>query len=254
MFKRRWMLGIAATATVTALALGAIAAGAQTQEGDGTSFLDRVAARLGIGSSELEQAIKDTRAGDIDQAVADGKLTQERADELKQRLDELPLDGPGWGFGHGKGFGMELRGGPDHDKFGLAGPGFAMGEAKQKLAGFLGITTDELRTELRADGATLATVAEAHGKSRDELKTFIREDAEARLTQAVTDAGLTQERADAVLARLDEHLDTMIDHGLPGGPGFRHFRGGTPAPGAPPEGGTEESGQQFDLSAPIRRS
>lgn len=261
MIRRRWMLGLAATAAIVVLAAGAIAAGAQSQEGDGTSFLDRVASKLGIGSAELEQAIKDTRAEDIDQKVADGDLTQEQADELKQRLDDMPLDGHGFGpglgsgFGRGGGFGMEFRSGPGHFKFGLYGPGLAMGEAHQKLADFLGTTTDELRTELEADGATLATVAEAHGKSRDDLKAFIRSEAETRLAQAVTDGGLTQERADEMLARLDEHLDTMIDHEIRGGGRFHRFRDGAPAPGAPMEEGAEQSEeQQFDRSAPVRSS
>lgn len=254
MINRRWMVGIGATAAVAVLAAGALAAGAQQQDG-GTTFLDRVAAKLGIDTPKLEQAIKDTRAEDIDQAVADGKLTQEQADELKQRLQDMPLDGPGFGgrggFGE-RGFGMKFEGGPGHFRFGLFGPGLNMEEAQQKLADFLGITTDELKTEIQADGATLATVAEAHGKSRDDLKAFIRGEAQTALSQAVADGHLTQEQADTMLARLDEHIDEMIDHELFGGRGFRH---GRPFPGAPlGDDGRQSEEQEFDLGAPIRTS
>ena len=47
-----------------------------------------------------------------------------------------------------------------------------LADASQKFAEFLGITTDQLKTELQADNATIATVAAAHGKSRDQVKTF----------------------------------------------------------------------------------
>ena len=51
--------------------------------------------------------------------------------------------------------------------------GFFGGLSESDLAGFLGITQDQLLSELQADGATLATVAQAHGKSRDDLQTFL---------------------------------------------------------------------------------
>ena len=54
------------------------------------------------------------------------------------------------------------------------------------LAAFLGITSDELKTELRS-GSSLAAVAVAHGKTRDELKTFLIEQYTSRL-DAIIDA------------------------------------------------------------------
>ncbi len=47
------------------------------------------------------------------------------------------------------------------------------GLSESDLANFLGITQDQLLSELQADGATLATVAQAHGKSRDDLQTYL---------------------------------------------------------------------------------
>lgn len=249
------MIGLAATAAVAVLAVGAIAAGAQSQEGDGTSFLDRVAAKLGIDTPKLEQAIKDTRTEDIDQAVTDGKLTQEQADDLKQRLDEMPLDGPFGGprLGHGRGgFGMKFEGGPGHFKFGIFGPGLDMAEAQEKLAGFLGISTDELKTELQADGATLTTVAEAHGKTADDLNGFVRGEAQTQLAQAVTDGKLTQSQADDMLSMLDEHIDMLVDHEPFGGPGFRHFRDDDAE--TPDDGAAPPLPQRFVPGAPIRSS
>lgn len=171
------------------------------------SFLDRVAAKLGIETGQLEQAVKDVRGEQLDEAVQRGDLTQEQADRMKERLDEAPLDdgfGPGFGgggHGPGRGFGGERGFGFG---FGLAG-GFG------DLAAFLGIDETQLRTELSADGASLASVAEANGKSRDELKAFLQTESDKRVDAAVADGMLTQERADEIKARLGEMLDKVID-------------------------------------------
>jgi hypothetical protein len=121
------------------------------------------------------------------------------------------------------------------------------GEERERLAEYLGISADQLAEELAADGATLATVAEAHGKSRDDLKAFLSESAKARLDEAVADGDLTQEQADEMAARLGEHLDTLIDAPAGRGPGrhgfpfkFRHPHGddhGDDTPDAEPQGG-----------------
>ena len=99
-----------------------------------------------------------------------------------------------------------------------------------------------------ADGATLATVAQAHGKSRDELKAFLTDDAKTHLAQEVTEGDITQAQADARLADLTANLDARIDATMPafggrghdgmgpmGGPGVD---GGFGAPSIPDATGT----------------
>ena len=215
MTKKKWVLAVAAAIVAVGVGAGVVMAQAATEVA-GTTFLDRVAQKLGIDTPRLQQAITDARTDEIDQAVTDGKLTQEQADKLKARLDEAPAGGFGFGLhaGPGKGFGF---GGSHH--------GFGMGVVREKLAGFLGVSVEQLGSELQADGATLATVADAHGKSRDELKAFISGETKAKLDEAVAAGNLTQERADAMLAKLGEPLDRMIDGTRPS---FgRRFRGGT---------------------------
>lgn len=216
MTKKRWMLTAAAALAAVSVGAGVVMAQTAT-DGAGTTFLDRVAQRLGIDTPKLQQALTDARADEIDQAVADGKLTQEQADKLKARLDSLPEGA----FGGGLGFGF--RDGPGK-AFGPAGPhhGFGLGVAHEKLADFLGISVAQLGTELRAEGATLASVAEAHGKSRDDLKAFITGETKAKLDEAVAAGNLTQARADEMLTKLGERLDGMIDGTRP--PFGRHFR------------------------------
>lgn len=230
--KKKWLLAVGAALAAVGVGAGVVMA-QSGGEGGGASFLDRVAQKLGIDTPKLEQALKDARSDEIDQAVTDGNLTQDQADRLKARLDDLP-DGA---FGHG--FGLRGHGG-FHGKFGGIGPG----AIPEKLAGFLGVSVEQLGEELRADNATLASVAEAHGKSRDELKAFIAGETKTKLDEAVAAGNLTQERADEILAKLGERLDEMIDRGLPAfgrhfrGERFHPFEGGDSAPA--PQGGELE--------------
>ncbi len=232
MRKKRWLLAAAVALATAGVGAGVVMAQSGA-EGSGASFLDRVAQKLGIDTPKLEQALTDARSDEIDQAVTDGDLTQDQADRLKARLDELPEGAFGGSFGrwrHG-GFHGERRG---------PGPG----AIHEKLAGFLGVSVEQLGGELRAGNATLTSVADAHGKSRDELKTFIEGETKTKLDEAVAAGNLTQERADEILAKLVERLDDMIDRDLPafgkrfGGERFHPFEGDGFAPA--PQGGELE--------------
>ncbi|MEX2246110.1 MAG: hypothetical protein WEC75_05440 [Dehalococcoidia bacterium] len=201
MVRRRGLLVALAGAVVLAVVAGGVAM-AQSGENGGQSFLDRVASKLGIERSKLDQAIEDARSDEIDEAVQSGDLSHEQADSLKERLDQLPED-----FG---GF----RGGPGFQfRFGMEQGGFksGIGFGDADLAEFLGITQEQLREELSAEDATLATVAEAHEKSRDELKAFLSAGVTEKLDAAVADGTLAQERADEIAANHSEMLDNLID-------------------------------------------
>jgi hypothetical protein len=88
---------------------------------------------------------------------------------------------------------------------------FFQGFADSGLADFLGISQEQLRSELQARGATMASVAAAHGKTRDELKSFLTDQLRKNTQQAVTDGRMTQEQADSMLQDLSGKVDQMID-------------------------------------------
>jgi hypothetical protein len=235
--KKTWIIAVAGALAVAVVGAGVVMA--QTPGGSsGPSFLDRVAQKLGIDTPKLKDAITGARQDQIDEAVKNGDLTQKQADALKSRAEKNP-DGP-FGFG---GRGMRGKGGPGG--FGMGGPfGFGMGlaDAGQKFADYLGISMDTLKTELGADGATLATVAQAHGKGRDDLKSFITGNAKSLLDAKVQSGDLTQKREDEMLAQLSAHIDDLIDHPMPHFDMGGHRRFGGPGPGgapaAPDQGGT----------------
>ncbi|MDP9236123.1 MAG: hypothetical protein M3P30_01765 [Chloroflexota bacterium] len=227
MKKKQWAIALGGALAVVVVGAGVVMA--QTPApGSGTngpSFLDRVAQKLGIDTGKLHDAIKGARTDQIDEAVANGDLTQKQADNLKNKIQNAP-NGGGFGFpGPGK---REFRPGGK----GVFGFGFGLGDAGQKFADFLGISTDQLATELHADGATLATVAGAHGKSRDDVKALITSTAKTQLDAAVANGDLTQKREDEALSNLNSHLDELLDHG-PGKGGPRGFRLPFGRPGAP---------------------
>lgn len=73
------------------------------------AFLSRVAEKLGITEDALIQAMYEARVEMIDEAVAEGKLTQAQADYLKAvlkaQLDYYKAEGYEKGLGFGFGFG-----------------------------------------------------------------------------------------------------------------------------------------------------
>lgn len=257
MKKKTWAIAFAGALAVAVVGAGVVMAQTPPSGGTGTSFLDRVAQKLGIDTPKLQTAIKDARTDQIDQSVANGDLTQKQADALKNKIANSP-DGLGFGGPGGRGFGPGEfgKGGPLGFAFGLGfGPGMNPNDAAQMLADFLGISADQLKTELGATDATLATVAGAHGKSRDDLKSFITSGAKTKLDAAVANGDLTQKREDEALAALTAHLDTFIDGKFGfggGGHGFK-FRFGGPGGGAKPGAAPGTPGQS-GTSANIFRS
>jgi hypothetical protein len=103
---------------------------------------------------------------------------------------------------------------------GPPGPGLPIGGASEEFAALLGISLEELESELSAEGATPASVAEAHGRTREELKTFFMEQTQAQVSEAVAAGTMSQEDADNMIERLASRIDDIIDGKMPsGGPG-----------------------------------
>jgi len=149
-------------------------------------------------------------------------MSQDDADQLLEdfasRVDDI-IDGNAQ-FGAGPGAGGFVVGGPGQGLF-AAGP-------SEEFAQFLGISLDQLTSELSADGATPASVADAHGRTRDELKGFLTEQQQAQLLEQVAAGTISMEEADRMTERLASTIDDIIDGKVPsGGPGF------APTPSAP---------------------
>jgi lambda repressor-like predicted transcriptional regulator len=127
-------------------------------------------------STSVVDRIKDALSGLVD----DGSITQEQADEVATTLD-------GAGFGHHGGW------------FGL-----------ETAAETLGMTEDELRTALDAEGATLASIAEDKGVAVDTLVDALVKAKQEGIAKAVEE-GMPQDVADERLADLQERVTEWVN-------------------------------------------
>ncbi len=109
---------------------------------------------------------------------------------------------------------------------GPGGPGCAghRGPGLEAAATALGMTNEELRTELQA-GKTIAQVAQAENVDVQKVIDAMVADAKAHLAEKVAAGRLTQAEADAKAATLTESITTLVNEGPPA-------RGERPAPPA----------------------
>jgi hypothetical protein len=209
------------------LALGAI--GALAVAGGGVAYaaaggsdprqalLNDAAQRLNVSPEKLKAALQGAFADQLDQAVKDGKLTQQQADRMKQRLERgdglPPFGGPPMMVMHGR----------------VGGP---FGDLKA-AADYLGLAPAQLRDQVRG-GKTLAEIAQAtSGKTVAGLEQAILDAAKAGLDKAVANGRLTASQRDDFLKRLQQHVGDIVNGKLPH-PGFRmHGPGGPGGPGGP---------------------
>jgi hypothetical protein len=89
------------------------------------------------------------------------------------------------------------------DESGTAGPPAA-------IAGYLGLTEEELRTQLES-GKTLAQVAADQGKSVDGLESAILAGAKARLDDAVAAGKITAAQEQEILDQLASHIGDLVN-------------------------------------------
>ena len=242
----RRIAALALTGALLAGGTGAAIAAVTKDDGKKAELavLDDAAKRLNVTPDQLRSALSEAQDAQLDQAVKDGDLTQKQADAIKARRKQSgsvlgPLGPGGPGFGHRRDFGPAF-GGP-----GFGGPGFGgphhgpAGAIFPDIAKALGITREQLRTQLR-DGRSIADIAKAQGKSLDDVRAALKADAKTAADKAVKDGDITQKQADELLS----HLDKALSHLGDARPRFRHFRGhrgGGPVPDMRPGGFSPDS-------------
>jgi hypothetical protein len=205
--------GIIAALVAGVLAVGLASAQTETPEptvtGDperlGDRFKEELASQLGISVDQLNTALDNTQFALIDEAVADGKLTESEAERLKERVEE------------------------GHNLFPIGGARpFIRHHVKMELveatAEVLGIEVSDVRDGI-ADGQTLAEIANANGMDTDAFKTALLANVKATLDEKVASEDITQDQADALYERLSNNIDDIINHEPPDFPGDGPFPG-----------------------------
>ncbi len=216
------MLMIVAAVAVlglAALAIGGVATSAQEGDGPIGTFLSKVADKLGVSEDELKVAIEEARNETIDEAVTEGRLTEEQAERLRERAQ----DG---GF-------------PFHRGLHRAG-----GHILDAAADVLEMEKDNLVAELR-EGNSLADVAAAQGTGVDDFKAQLPAEVQADIDAKVADGTITQEQADRLSEGMEERIDNIVN-AQPGEGGFggpRHRHGGFGGPWHAPLDEAEETSE-----------
>jgi hypothetical protein len=195
---RRSSAIVAVAAALAALAVGTTSAAAA----DTPSLVDDAAARLGISADTLRGAFKDALTARVDAAVTSGKLTPDQGAKLKARI------------ANANGLGLRVRNAIAKRRGALVRRIRVRAHAPGVVAGYIGITQQELRTELRS-GKSLAQIATAHGKTADGLVAAMVAAAKTRLDKAVQNARLTQQREDEILGRLTDALKNAVQRTPP---------------------------------------
>ena len=173
-------------------------------QGADTDRGQALADTLGISLEELQAAQEEAKAAAIAQAVTDGLLTQEQADEILA--------------GNGR-----------------PGPGFHLEDRGQYLANALGISLEELQAALdQVEADKLAAMVEAGVITQEQadmmaarraVESYIDHDALQATMQAAYEDAINQALADGVITQ--EQADTLLSNaanigarGFFDGPGF----------------------------------
>jgi polyhydroxyalkanoate synthesis regulator phasin len=214
--RRRWLTFGAGGAAVVVLLVGIGAAGAiaasrvLSPNDESKAVIDDAAKQLGVTPAELSDALKQALENRIDEAVDSGKLTEEQAKQLKERLDsdDYPLlFGPGL-RDFGPGFGR-------HGHFGF-GPGMRPRfDILESAAAYLGMSEAELRDAL--ENKTLAEIAKDKGKTVDGLVNAIVAAEEKTIDEAVADGRITKAQASEIKSKLAEHVNALVNGELRNG-------------------------------------
>ncbi len=209
--------------------------GANAQEGDaklGDKFISKTAENLGVSAEDLTAAMTQAQFELIDEAVAEDRIGEEKATQLKERIEEYgPLAGIG-AFARHRGDRGERR---ECRAF-----KFVFGAAAQVLE----MERAEIVEALQS-GQSLADLASAQGMSEEEFTAALLAQIKTQLQTKVEEGKISQEQADRILAAIEADISEIVNfHGQPGqNPCFR------PGHDRPPRG--EGQGSRF-RGAPAR--
>lgn len=203
--------------------------GFNNQNLDLTDGEELLAEALGITVEELQVAKEAVRIAAVEQAVADGLITQEQADQI--------LSGEGRRGGHR----------------GMSGFAGTKDEHDALLAAELGITGDELtaareevndaRVQELIDAGVLTQEQADMAQARRDVQSYLDTDALNEMIQAAYQEAIDQALADGVITQeqADELASNVPTFNL--GSGGRGGHGGGPRGGGPRGGGPRGGGQ-----------
>lgn len=211
--KKKIMIAVAALALVGLLAGVAVAQVASAADKSGApaffqTFLEKFAVNLGVDKDKVSEALKQTQEQMIDEAVQEGKMTSEEAAKLKERIQNnaCPFFGPMGPFGGHRGGGFGRQDGA-------------------LLAQVLGMSEDELKAQLK-DGKKIQDLVQEKGLTMEQVWEKMKELKIQQIQQAVTEGKLDQEKANAMIERIQNAPQGPLGKGRGEGLGLGRGHGG----------------------------
>ena len=187
------------------------------------TFMNRLAANLGTTPDALREALVKTEQELVDAAVAQGRLTAEQGQRLKERIELR--GGRGALFGPGGRPGVRGPGRPGPARAGAVG--FQRATILSAAEQALGLSPEELTLRLQ-QGRTLTQIAQELGKDPAAVQRDLQAALEARLEQAQSEGRLTAEQVANAKARLPQLVERLMN--AQRGPGRPGPRSATPTP------------------------
>ena len=193
--RTKFSIAIAVVAVLLASGVFAVVASAQTPtpptgSKPGHVFWATLAAKLNMSQDTLKSAFRDAAKAVVADGVKTGRLKQEQADKLDERIDKLPLDK------------VPLPVLPSQQKSRAA----TLKVMLDSAANTLGMSPRDLVKQLR-DGLTLSQIAQQKGVDPNKVRAAMLSVPTARIDEAVKNGRLTQDKAAELKARLEKQVD-----------------------------------------------
>lgn len=154
-------------------------------------FVSDFATNLGVSQDQVTAALDATKKQILNEAVQQGKLSQAQADKMATS----------------KGFGSYGFGFSNDKEHNFKGKDFkGEGRNLDGVANSLGITTDQLKTELQS-GKKIQDIVTEHGMTADQFRQKMLELKKYEISKAVTDGKMTQDQANKILQRMEQHFN-----------------------------------------------
>lgn len=224
--RKVWVVvGVAALVAALGVAAVGTVSFAQDEDDGPFNFRERfkevLAGLLDVSVEEYDAAVEEARAQVVDEAEAEGLLTEDQAERMRE-----PAEGGYGPRGFDKGF-MGPRGDrgfmPHHKGF-MGRGGFL---PLQAAADLMEIEVEDLVAELQG-GKSIAEVAGDHSVTSEQIVDAYVDQLEERLKQPVENGRITEEMAKALVDQATESLPELLEETWEdcGARGFRH--GGEP--------------------------
>ena len=187
--RKKWLVIALAAVILVTIAAGAAmrSSNPQSPADSGQVFLNKLAGVLGIDRAKLDAALKTAANQTVGQALQEGQITQQQADQMRSRISQ------GFPF-----FGIKIGGGKNG-----AGGGFKA--TLKPLADVLGMAPQDVISALRS-GKKVSDLAASKGMTVTQVQDKMLAAIKTRLDQAVKSGKLTQTQADQAYSKIQQNI------------------------------------------------